>query len=141
MKKSFVQKIFYYQNNVIPSLFIILCLFLNGLYRYLFHSYFITNLSKNKIRLHVGFIFLVYAPQIFTYMIYILPNEFYVKEFYQIWFYRKLCCCFYDKRRHVQEFKVIHKLWQRRTSLETVKTISNLDDTYVDSEFYKKDEI
>ncbi|CAF1303075.1 unnamed protein product [Adineta steineri] len=137
VKENFIQRIFAYQNYMVPSLFIILCVFLHGLYRYII-DFNLFNSSTFIIRLHIGFIFLLYAPQILTYMIYVLPNDFYVREFYQIWFYRKLCCCFYNKRRHVQEFEVIHRLWQRRTSLETVKTITNLDDTCVDSEFYKK---
>ena len=131
-KESCIQKIVSHQNYFIPSLFIILCLCSYGLFRY-----YLIYLLNNILRLHLVSIFLLYGPQIFTYVIYILPNEFYVREFYQIWFYRKLCCCFYNKKRHVQQFEVIHKLWQRRTSLETNKTISNLDDACVDSEFYK----
>jgi hypothetical protein len=136
IKENHIRKIYFHKIYFIPSLFIILCLFSNGLYRYLFHYCFIYT-SGYTIRLHVGWIFLLYAPQILTYVIYVIPNDFYVKEFYQIWFYRKLCCCFYNRRRHIQEFEVIHRLWQRRTSLETIKTISNLDDNCIDSEFYK----
>jgi hypothetical protein len=136
-KYNFYRKLLYYQINLVPSLFIILCLSIYVLYCDLLQHY-LTNLSIYQIRLLIGFIFLLYAPQIFTYMIYVLPNDFYVTEFYQIWFYRKLCCCFYNKRRHIQKFEVIHKLWKRRSSLETVITIANLDDLCLESEFYQK---
>jgi hypothetical protein len=133
-KKNCWEKLFLHQNNIIPSLWIILCLLLNIFYRLFYFPTFF----KSQIHFHIGFLCLFYLPQIFTYMIYVLPDDFYVKEFYQIWFYQKLCCCFYNKKRHVQEFVVIHQLWQRRTSLETIKTITNLDEIFVESEFYKK---
>lgn len=136
-KQKLFGKIFRYQNHFVPSFFIILCLFINGLYRFII-QFDLINSSEGIIRLHIIFLFLFYAPQILTYVIYVLSNDFYVREFYQIRFYRKLCCCFYNKRRHVQEFEVIHKLWPRRTSLETIKTISTLDDIYCESEIYKK---
>jgi len=34
-------------------------------------------------------------------------------------------------------FEVIHKLWQRRTSLETIQTIANLNNICIESEFYQ----
>ncbi|UJR25772.1 hypothetical protein I4U23_007126 [Adineta vaga] len=136
-EENCIHRIFRHQHHLIPSFLIILCLFLHGSYRYLL-NFSMINSSKYFIRLHIAFILLLYMPQILTCLIYITTNDFYVKEFYQIWFYRKLCCCFYNRKRHVQEFAVIHNLWQRRTSLETIKTISNLDDTCMESEFYKK---
>ena len=128
-EKSSLEKIFFLQNHLIPSIFIILCFISNSFYRYF---------SPHPISTHVLFLCLFYAPQIFTYMIYVCPNNFYVREFYQIWIHQKLCYCFYNKQRHVQEFEVINKLWSRRTSLETIKTIYNLDDTCIESEFYQK---
>ena len=135
IKEKHIGKLYLHKIYFIPSLLIILCLVLNNLSHYLFYSCFIYS-SRDIIRLRFGLIFILYTPQIFTYVIYVIPNDFYIKEFYQIWFYRKLCCCFYNKRRHIQEFEVINRLWQRRTSLETIKTISNMDDACIDSEFY-----
>ncbi|CAF1625098.1 unnamed protein product [Rotaria magnacalcarata] len=113
------------------------CMTLNSLYLYLF-DFHLTYSSGYLIRLHIGFIFLLYTPQLFTYMIYVMPNDFYVKEFYQIWFYRTLCCCFYNKKRHVQDFEVLQFLWTKRASLENIKTISGFGDILIPSEFYNK---
>ncbi|CAF2361511.1 unnamed protein product [Rotaria sp. Silwood2] len=136
IKENGLRKIIIHQIYFIPSLFIIFCMLLNSLYLNLF-NFCLTFSSTYIIRLHIIFIFLLYTPQIFTYAIYVIPNNFYVKEFYQIWFFRKLCFSCYTKRRHIQEFEVIHMLWTRRTSLETIKTISTLNDMCNDSEFYK----
>ncbi|CAF0855775.1 unnamed protein product [Adineta ricciae] len=137
VKLNWIHKIVRYQHHLVPSLVMVLCLCLNGFYRY--SSNFSLQTSSNYlIRFHFAFLLFIYIPQMLTFMTYVTTNDFYIKEFYQIWFYRRLCCCFYNRKRHVQEFEVIHKLWQRRTSLETIKTISNLDDTCNESEFYRK---
>lgn len=128
-EKRLLEKIFFLKNHFIPSIFIILCLISNSFYRYF---------SPYSIGIHVLFLCLFYAPQLFTYMIYVYPNNFYVKEFYQMWIHKKLCCCFYHQERHVEEFGIIDKLWIRRTSLETTKTIYNLNDICSESEFYRK---
>ncbi|CAF1176707.1 unnamed protein product, partial [Rotaria sordida] len=137
IKENCFQKITTHKSWLIPSLFIIFCMFLNGLFLNLF-NFCLTYPSNNINRLHIIFIFLLYTPQVFTYIIYVIPNDFYIKEFFQMWFYRKLCCCFYNRQRHLQKFDVIHMLWTRRTSLENNTTISGLDNPYVDSEFYNR---
>ena len=129
VQKTCLEKIFFLQKHLIPSIVFILCLLSNSFYRYFL---------PNQIHFHVLFLCLFYAPQILTYMIYVYPNNCYVKEFFQMWIYRKLCCCFYDRQRHIQKFEVIDKLWPRRTSLETIKTADNLSDTCFESEFYQK---
>ncbi|CAF4370792.1 unnamed protein product [Rotaria socialis] len=137
IKRHSLRKIILYQRYFTPSVFILVCMTLNGLYLYLF-NFHLTYSSGYLIRLHIGFIFLLYTPQLFTYMIYVMPNDFYVKEFYQIWFYRKLCYCFYNKKRHVQDFEVLQFLWTRRPSLENIKTISGFSDILIPSESYNK---
>ena len=126
-----------YRHHLIPSAFIIFCLLSHGIYRYISH-FCLTHATLWMSRSHAAFVFLLYAPQLLTFWIYVLPNKTYVREFYQMWFYRRLCCCLYKKKRQVQQFEVIHRLWQRRTSVETIKTITSLDDMCIDSEFYKK---
>ncbi|CAF2035149.1 unnamed protein product [Rotaria magnacalcarata] len=137
IKRHSLRKIILYQRYITPSVFIMVCMTLNSLYLYLF-DFHLTYSSGYLIRLHIGFIFLLYTPQLFTYMIYVMPNDFYLKEFYQIWFYRKLCCCFYNKKRHVQDFEVLQFLWTKRASLENIKTISGFGDILIPSEFYNK---
>ncbi|CAF0978138.1 unnamed protein product [Rotaria magnacalcarata] len=137
IKRHSLRKIILYQRYITPSVFIMVCMTLNSLYLYLF-DFHLTYSSGYLIRLHIGFIFLLYTPQLFTYMIYVMPNDFYVKEFYQIWFYRTLCCCFYNKKRHVQDFEVLQFLWTKRASLENIKTISGFGDILIPSEFYNK---
>ncbi|CAF0802666.1 unnamed protein product [Rotaria sp. Silwood1] len=137
IKDNCLRKIIIHQTYFIPSLFIIFCMLLNSLYLNLLN--FCLTLSSNyKIRLHIVFIFLLYTPQILTYIIYVMPNNFYVKEFYQIWLFRKLCFCFYNKRRHIQEFEVMHVSWRKGTSLETIKSISTIDDELIDTKIYNK---
>ncbi|CAF3357231.1 unnamed protein product [Rotaria socialis] len=122
IKRHPLRKIILYQSYFTPSVFIIFCMVSNGLYLYLF-DFHLTYSSGYLIRLHIGFIFLLYTPQIFTYMIYVMPNNDYVKEFYQIWFYRKLCCCFYDKQRYRIDFEVLNILCAARSSSELIKTV------------------
>ncbi|CAF2034766.1 unnamed protein product [Rotaria magnacalcarata] len=122
IKRHPLRKIILYQSYFTPSVFIIFCMTLNGLYLYLF-DFHLTYSSGYLIRLHIGFIFLLYTPQIFTYMIYVMPNNDYVKEFYQIWFYRKLCCCFYDKKRHRIDFEILNILCTVSPLSESIKTV------------------
>jgi len=136
-KQKWHRKIFSCQDILVPSVFIICCLCPYIIFRYLLDSY-ITYSNRFHIRFHVGIIFIVYIPQILTFFIYVLPNKYYLKEFQQLWIYRMLCYCCYNKQRQIQEFEIIHKLWQRRTSLETVMTISSLNDAFVDTELYNK---
>ena len=137
-KQKWYRKLLIYQDILLPSFLIILCLCSYVIFRNLLNSY-ITLSNEFYIRLHVGFIGFVYIPQIFAFVIYVLPNRYYLKEFQQSWIYRIVfCCCFYNQQRPTQEFEVIHKLWQRRTSLETVMTISSLNDGFIDSELYNR---
>lgn len=70
------------------------CLLLTARYRYLS-------------RLHIGFLCIFYLTQTFTYVLYVL-------QFFQMIFFRTICFCFYNHRRHIQQFEVIDKLWQRQ---------------------------
>jgi hypothetical protein len=136
-KQKWDRKMFGHQDILLPSLIIILCLCPYVTFRYILDSC-VSYSNRFYIRLHIGFILILCIPQILTLLIYVFPNRYYLKEFQQSWIYRMLCCCFYNKQRQIQEFEIIHRLWQRRTSLETVMTISSLNDGFIDTEFYKK---
>ncbi|CAF1487504.1 unnamed protein product [Rotaria sordida] len=135
-KQIWHRKILIYIDSLLPSFIIIFCLCIYGIFRYLFNSCIIYS-NRFYIGLHIGFLLLLYIPQIFTFSIYISPNKYYLKEFQQLWIYRLLFCCFPEKQRQIQQFQVMNNLWQRRTSLETAMTISTLNDYCIDSEFYK----
>ncbi|CAF4145533.1 unnamed protein product [Rotaria sordida] len=136
IKENCFRKIIIHQTNFIPSLFIIFCVISNGLYLNLF-NFCLTYPSNNINRLHIIFIFLLYTPQIFTYIIYVIPNDFYIKEVFQIWFYRKLCCCFNNKKRFVQEIEVVQTLWRRPTSCRPFRPVSSIDDMCIITEIPK----
>ncbi|CAF4090730.1 unnamed protein product [Rotaria sordida] len=62
IKENCFQKITTHKSWLIPSLFIIFCMFLNGLFLNLF-NFCLTYPSNNINRLHIIFIFLLYTPQ------------------------------------------------------------------------------
>ncbi|CAF2876811.1 unnamed protein product [Rotaria sp. Silwood2] len=136
-KQKWYRKIFIYMDHILPSFVIIQCLCIYAIFQYLFDSCIIYS-DRFYIHFRIGLLLILYIPQIFTFFIYILPNKYYLREFQQSWICQRFfCCCSANKQRQIQEFPVIHKLWQRRTSLETVMTISSLNDYFVNSEFYK----
>ncbi|CAF0845617.1 unnamed protein product [Rotaria sp. Silwood1] len=137
-KQKWYRKLHICIDNLFPSFVMILCLCISALFQYLFDSCIIYS-NRFYIRLRIGFLLILYIPHIFTFLIYVLPNKSYLKEFQQSWIYRLFCCscCLADKQRQIQEFQILHNLWYRRTSLESVMTISSLNDFFVNSEFYK----
>jgi hypothetical protein len=102
-KQNWARKMFIYRDILLPSALIIICLIPYVIFRHLLDSCMTYS--------NLGFILLLYIPQISTFAIYILPNKYYLKEFQQTWIYRIFCCgCFCEKQRQIQEFEVIHKL-------------------------------
>lgn len=122
------QKWYRYLDLILPSLIILLCLCPFIIFRYITYSY------MSSIRLHIGFILILYIPQIFTFTIYVLPNKYYLEEFRRSWI---IFGC-YNRQPQIQEFQVIHRLFQGRTALETIMTISGLNDSFIDTESYDK---
>jgi hypothetical protein len=122
-----------YQDLLLPSFIILLCLCPYVIFRYVLDRC-ITYSNTSYIRLHIGFILILYIPQIFTFTIYVLPNKYYLEEFRRLW--GSFCCC--NRQPQIQEFAVIHRLCQGRTSLEAIMTIYSLNDGFVDTELYNK---
>ena len=135
-KQKWYRKLIAYQDLLLPSFLILLSSCPYIIFRFLFGGC-ITYSSRFFIRLHIGLILVLYIPQIFTFMIYVLPNRYYRKEFQQSWICRLVCCCSMEQRQ-IEKFEVMHRSWQRRSPLETVMTISNFNDICFDSEFYNK---
>lgn len=117
-----------YQDIIYSSFVIILCSC-----PYIIIRYYVIFSSKLHIRFYTGINLILCLPQILTFFIYILRSKYYRKEFQQSWIYRLLCCCcYYNQQRQIQNFEIIH------TSLETVMTISSLQDDFIDTELYNK---
>lgn len=131
------RNIFRHPELLLPSSIILFsqCLFV--VFRYLLNTC-MTYSDKFSIRLHFGLIFILSIPSILTFAIYVLPNPFYRKEFQRSWISRMFYCCCLNKQDSIEELEVVYKLWQQCSSPESVMTISNLNDNFIDTEHYNK---
>jgi len=96
--RVWLRQLYIHRDFLVPPIFIIICLLPNSIYGHLIVKCAPYS-SSEQLRLHIAFIFLLYIPSVFVYVVYIYPNDSYRKEFRQTWFYRTLCYCFYRRYR------------------------------------------
>ena len=133
-KQTYHRKLFRHQDLLLPSSMILLCTSPYIIFRYVLNAS-VTYSGKFSIRLHIVLILILSIPFIITFVIYVLPNTFYLKEFQQSWIARMFCCCL-KRDDPIKEIEITHKLWQQRSSQEPVMTISGLNDGFIDIEYY-----
>ena len=80
VKEPYLRRVFLYRHYWIPALVITSCTLAYSIYRNCLQIHF-RSASPATIRLHIGFLILLYAPQICTYWIYVVANDFHVREF------------------------------------------------------------
>ena len=135
-KCYFSRKCYIYRQFGIPCLLVNFSFIPYTIYRLIFHFH-LYHSSFHKTGLMFMFNIFLYAPQLLTLWIYVLPNDSLHFHFQKSWIYRILCFCCQKKKKQIYEFKTFPGLWSRRTSLESSKTISTLDDYYIPSEIYR----
>ncbi|CAF0923431.1 unnamed protein product [Adineta steineri] len=108
-----LQQLYIHRDFLVPPIFLITCLLPNAI-----HGHLLVKCAPYsnlvQLRLHIVVIFLLHIPSVFVYIVYIYPNESYIKELRQTWFYRIFCCCFYRKYK---------KQLQHRSQLTIKSTI------------------
>lgn len=112
------KQVYDHRDFFIPPLCMIVFVFPNSIYANLL-DICITHSDVTKLRLHITFVFMLHGPLIFTFMVYIYPNEIYTREFQETFLYRILCCCFYRKRKQKE-------LLERRRRASSAATIEHL---------------
>jgi hypothetical protein len=64
-----------------------------------------------------------------SFVLYVYPNEIYLKEFQQTIVCRAICCCLYHKQRTLRQQEYIRPLWKQRTSsMRTIGTASTISE-------------
>ncbi len=117
-----LRQLYVHRDFLIPPIFLITCILPNSIHGHLLVKCAPYS-SLEQLRLHIAFLFILYIPSIFIFVVYIYPNDSYRKEFRQTWFYRILCCCFYRKQK-------VQKRYQ--TSLNKSYILSELvDDSHL----------
>ena len=100
LHRVWLRQLYIHRDFLIPPLFLITCLLPNAIHGHLLVTC-VPYTSLGQLRLHIAFIFLLYIPAVFIYVVYIYPNDSYRKEFRQTGLSRVLCCCF--QRRYKYE--------------------------------------
>lgn len=139
-KRKWYRKIFTHLDVLLPSLIMILCLSTYHIVRSLLDSCIIYS-NQLYIRLCIGLLLIIYIPLIFTFIIYILPNQSYLKEFQKTWIYRLICYCLGYEPRQLIDYKIIKEMWQKKHTLDNIMTISNLNDYFNQGDFYKNSKL
>lgn len=113
-----LRQLYIHRDFLIPPIFLIACLLPNAV-----HGHFLVKCvpyaSLGQLRFHITFIFLLYIPSVFVYIVYIYPNDSYRKEFRETWFYKILSYCFCQ--RYKKPFEQTHQL---TTTTRSNKTLS-----------------
>jgi hypothetical protein len=97
-----LRQLYIHRDFLVPPLFLITCLLPNAIHGHLLATC-VPYTSLGQLRLHIAFIFLLYIPAVFIYVVYICPNDSYRKEFQQTCFYRALGCCFHRRYKYVSQ--------------------------------------
>jgi hypothetical protein len=96
--RVWIQQLRAHRDFFIPPLCLILFVLPNLIYGNLL-KICVAYADVIQIRFHIAFVFMLHGPIIFSFMIYIYPNEIYTREFQETCLYRILCCCFYRRNK------------------------------------------
>lgn len=106
--RVWLEQLYEHRDFFIPPVCIIICMVPHNILGHLLH-FCLPYSDKVKLRLHIFMVLLVFTPQLFSFFLYVYPNDIYWKEFQQTYFYRKLCFYCYEKERKLRAEKISRK--------------------------------
>lgn len=120
---EWIKQLYSHRDFFIPPVCLVVCFIPHGLLGHLL-SICIPYSNISMLRLHISFVLLLFVPQMLTFILYVYPNEICWKEFKRTFWYRKLGCYqYYRRKKRLQQQQAMSLLHQQRKM--TVSTITH----------------
>lgn len=119
--REWIRQLYLHRDFFIPPVCLIVCLLPHGLLGHLL-SICIPYTNIFMLRLHISFVLLLFVPEMLSFILYVYPNEIYWKEFKQTFWYRKLGCYQYQRRKELrrQQEEIPMASQQRKITVSTI---------------------
>jgi hypothetical protein len=111
--RMWLKQLYIHRNFLISPLSIIICIFPHAIVHYILLSMCMKGGGIVPIRLHIALVLMLSVPAMLTFVIYVYPNEFYLKEFQQTSIYHFFCR---KKKNNEQQIPICHMNQFHRTS-------------------------
>jgi hypothetical protein len=101
--KVWLRQFYLHRDFLILPISIIICILPHTIVHYRLISKCATDsFDLNPLRLHIALVLILNVPQMLTFLLYVYPNEIYLKEFMQTFVYRIICPASYQRQMEEQ---------------------------------------